>query len=447
MPKRAILLSGMLVLCIVVLGLGAPSAHGQGVPTNTKRPSVTPTEAARATSTHTLTPTVTLTPSPTLTPTQLGPDRYPDNINPLTGLPYPDEIAKNRRNLIVKVSNYPFVVRPQYGLSFADIVYEYEVEGGVTRFAAIYRSQGAERVGSIRSGRLVDLELAEIYNGMVAYSGFNDGIRNLLKESDLRFQMMSPQFGVNCPPFCRFPSPGVPFEHTLFGNTYQMWEVATKWGANTGYQTRGFAFDETPDAGGIPINDIAIKWYGDQDMRWQYNPTDKKYYRWNSGIPHIDLATGKQLTTDNVIILQAYHVDRPDIYENEAGVITVEILLYGKEKAIVCREGRCYEGVWVRRTKDSRGLALYYEDAQTPIHLKPGQSWVQIVRCCEMYGLTLNPNKVNIQGTETPAAATATARAPKLPPEVITKQAEQIAQTSTASAATMFFIPTATPTP
>jgi hypothetical protein len=77
----------------------------------------------------------------------------------LTGLPFPDEAARNRRNLIVKISNYPEIVRPQYGLSAADIVFEYEAEGGVTRFAAIFRSQSPGRIGSIRSARLVDIEL------------------------------------------------------------------------------------------------------------------------------------------------------------------------------------------------------------------------------------------------------------------------------------------------
>jgi predicted phosphohydrolase len=65
-------------------------------------------------------------------------------------MPYPDAAAKNRRNLIVKISNYPPIVRPQTGVNLADVVYEYEVEGGVTRFAAIYRSNMPSRVSSQR---------------------------------------------------------------------------------------------------------------------------------------------------------------------------------------------------------------------------------------------------------------------------------------------------------
>jgi hypothetical protein len=441
-------LTRVLLACLMLFGMiaaalsSAETAYSQNgaIATNTRRPTqfIVATNTRRPSATPTLTPTLTHTPTLTPTPTVIGPITYPENINPLTGLPYPDEAARNRRNLIVKVSNYPYMVRPQAGLDKADIVYEYEVEGGVTRFAAIYRSQGAEHVGSIRSGRLLDLELVVMYNALFAYSGVNDAIKAMIGAAEWKYQTLTPQFGDNCPPFCRFPKPGVPFEHTLFGNTFQMWELATRRNVNQGYIARGFAFDETPDTGGKPINDIYIKWYGDQNARWQYNPADGKYYRWNTGYPHVDALTGKQLTTDNVVIVQAEHVDRPDIYESESGAKTVEIQLWGREKAIVCRDGRCYEGYWIRNSRERYGtaLALYYADGKTPIKLKPGQTWVEVVRCCSMFGVELSETYVDVLGTATPAAATATARAPILPPEALTQQALIGDQTVTASAAT-----------
>src|ERR1041385_210413 len=165
MTKRLAILGFTLLIMLLgsVLGANPVLSAMQGPPpTNTKRaisatlPSTNTPRAVEPTdapATVTLTPSKTLrptrTPSPTssVTPTTIGPVNYPDNINSLTGLPYPDDAAKNRRNLIVKVSNYPWIVRPQSGLSEADVVYEYEVEGAVTRFAAIFRSKGAEHVG------------------------------------------------------------------------------------------------------------------------------------------------------------------------------------------------------------------------------------------------------------------------------------------------------------
>jgi len=433
------------------------------LPTNTRRPTTEPpqvtdtlaptntlafTLTATRTATRTLTPsrtasptrtpspTRTLSPTPSITPTTIGPVTYPDNYNPLTGLPYPSVEARSRRNLIVKVSNYPEVVRPQSGLSFADIVWEYEVEGGVTRFAAIYRSQGTDVVGSVRSGRLLDLELVTIYDALFAYSGTNDNIKAMIGQATWKYRVMTPQFGDNCPPFCRFPKPGLPFEHTLFGNTYQMWDLATRRNVNQGTPARGMAFNTTPDDGGKTATDIYLRWSRRQDARWQYNPADGKYYRWNSGIPHIDALTGKQLSADNIILLQANHVDRPDIYESESGAVTLEIQLYESDKAWVFRDGQWFQGIWVRRARDKSGLSILYNDGKRAIMLKPGNSWVEVVRCCNMYGVQVSATPVDAQATETLAVQTATALAPAVQPAILTAQAPAFNETSTASAAT-----------
>ena len=436
-------------------------------PTNTPRPHPPATNTPRPTRTTppTRTPTDTLTPSntPSPTPIPIGPYTYPDNINSLTGLPFPDDAARNRRNLIVKVSNFTPVVRPQSGLSNADIVYEYEVEGGVTRFAAIYRSQGSDHVGSIRSGRLLDMELVISYNALLAYSGSNDPIKNMIlngsciKPSDgwrvpctsdptlihaqtWRYQALTPQFGDNCPPFCRFPRPGLAFEHTLFGNTFQMWDLATKRGVNTPLQSKGLAFTDTPDGGGKTANDIYIKWYSGQDARWQYNADDGLYYRWNSGLPHMDANTGKQLTADNVVIMQADHVNRPDIYESETGSPAVQIDLWGADKAWVFRDGQWYQGTW-RRDHDKGGLFLFYNDNKTPIDLKPGNTWFEIVRP-NMFNVTVSDQYADVHATETPAAATATAGAPHFPDANLTQTQSVAAVTQTVSAATNAVTPT-----
>jgi hypothetical protein len=478
MKRLAILLSSLVILMAISFS-GIPPVSGamQAPPTNTKRPTLPPTNTKRATATlvtpptNTLIPTktqtptrtptstktLTLTPSPT--PTTVGPVNYPENINPLTGQEYPSEEAKNRKNIIVKVSNYTWIVRPQGGLSDADLVWEYEVEGGVTRFAAIYRSKGSDHVGSVRSGRLPDLELVPMYQALLAYSGSNDNIKtmilkgscidpstgsrivcsgdpNQIEATNWKYQAITPQFGDNCPPFCRFPRPGVPFEHTLYANTNQIWELAEKRNVNTGLPARGFAFADEPDPGGKTASDIGLKWFGDQDARWQYNPADHKYYRWNTGLPHMDANTGLQLTADNVIIIQAYHKERPDIYESESGSKTIEVQLWGTEKAWVFRDGHWYQGIWQRRNRERGALVLMQQDGVTPIHLKPGQSWVEVVRCCDMYGVDVSDQLVDTLATGTLAAGTATAKGPRIPADSATKTAAVAVKTNAASAAT-----------
>lgn len=367
-------------------------------PTNTPSPSPTNTATATSTATNTATPTATFTPTntPSPTPTPNGPFSYPEGINPLTGLPYPDQAAVERRNLIVKISNFPPVVRPQHAVNQADIVYEYEAEGGVTRFAAIYRSNAPDYVGSVRSARLIDIELATMYNALLAYSGTSEPIQELLTtEPFFNFQLISPSVGHaenqnnNCDDavFCRnddLLTIGTPREHTLFGNTNLMWAIADRQGTNTGFIAFGFGFseDETRNGEGTVANDIEIEWFGQTDSRWQYDAETERYLRFTDGVPHFDAADGEQLWADNLVVIEVPHVERPDLFPPGANYASLGIELFGGQgRAYVIRDGMLYQGFWRRNENEALGqaLQLVYGD-NTPILLQPGRTWVTVVR-------------------------------------------------------------------
>ena len=324
-----------------------------------------------------------LMPATTPIPPPIGPYTYPEGINPMTGLPYPDDETRGRRNLIVKISNFPPIVRPQHGVNQADLVFEYEAEGGVTRFAAIFRTHAPERVGSIRSGRLLDMELVTMYRALLAYSGASEPIQELFFKSDFKYRLLSPSFGDNCENagFCRDATlTEHPFEHTLFGNTRLMWEVATRRQVNTGYRALGFAFSKQADVGGSPARDIFINWYGETDARWQYDAATGRYLRYTDSLPHYDAADDTQLWTDNLVILQVPHNRRPDLFPSGADYESLEIALWGQGPAYVIRDGNVYEGFWRRLgRKPGEALQLIYGDSQ-PIMLKPGRTWVAVTR-------------------------------------------------------------------
>lgn len=376
-------------------------------PTSTPLP---PTATATPTNTPTSTPTNTFTPSPTFTPTPTpnGPYTYPEGVNPLTGLLYPDEEAMSRRNLIVKISNYPPVVRPQTGINLADIVYEVEAEGGVTRFAAIYRTNSPDRVGSVRSARLLELELVPMYNALLAYSGTSEPIQNLIMGAEFVYQTFSPLKGDGCQDtgFCRDPqSPGLDFEHTLFLDTQTLYESATRRNVNYGMRAWGFAFNEDPGPNGVPVNDLFIEWYGQADARWQYDPETEHYVRFTDNVPHLDAGDGQQLWADNLVILEVPHVERPDLFPPGADYWSLGIELWDSGRAYVARDGQFYQGFWRRQdTNPGTALQLVFGD-NTHIMLKPGRSWITIVR-------GLSQTTVSEERADMPATATAIAAVP-----------------------------------
>lgn len=368
----------------------APTDFLFDIATNTPAgPSATPTATATATSTPTATatatPTATITPSPTNTPsptpTPNGPFSYPEGVNPLTGQMYVSDEAMNRRNLIVKISNYPPVVRPQSGVNQADVVYELEAEGGVTRFAAIFRNNAPTHVGSVRSARLPDLELIVMYNALLAYSGTSDPIQQMILSADFVYQTFSPLKGDNCDAgFCRFPADDKAFEHTLFLDTTKVWDLATRRNVNTPLRARGFAFSDMPDPNGLPANDVYIDWYGQTDARWQYDAASGRYLRYTDSVPHFDAADGQQLWADNLVIIQVPHERRPDLFEQGARNESLEVQLWDQGPAILVRDGQWYSGFWRRQDREpGSALQLIYGNNQ-PIMMKPGRTWVSVVR-------------------------------------------------------------------
>src|SRR5487761_2051950 len=84
---------------------------------------------------------------------------------PLTGTPAPDGRVPLRPALAMKVDNYslgppPAEARPQSGLDYADVVYEEQVEGSITRYAAVFQCRNAPGlVGPIRSARWTDVQM------------------------------------------------------------------------------------------------------------------------------------------------------------------------------------------------------------------------------------------------------------------------------------------------
>lgn len=301
----------------------------------------------------------------------------PDGLNPLTGLPAPDG-ALSRRPIAAKISNAPDSVRPQAGLSAADLVFEHYVEGGLTRFTALYWTHTPPRLGSIRSARLIDLELTAMYGALLVYSGANEPIRQRIAASDFAARAYE-GVTVGAPLYFRDPASEAP--HNLFAVPAQVWARAEADRVNDPPDLPGLIFSQAPPPGGKAAADITIN-YGPDVVRWRYDPVTGLYTRSVDGIPHTDADTGTPLTAANVIILFVPHRDDETIPVGEwngSPVYSTEIQLWDLGTAIVVRDGVALDGFWMRWEKDAPLTLWLDEQASAPVALKPGVSWFQIV--------------------------------------------------------------------
>lgn len=309
--------------------------------------------------------------------TILGPYVYPEGVNPLTGLPVENPENLNRRPLIVKISNFPPVVRPQWGLNGADMVWELVVEGGVTRFAAIYYSQDFERVGPVRSARLGDFDLVRIFNALYAHSGSSAGTLDRIR-SDAVISSRS-LYGGTCPGMCRIQEPGVAYEHTLFANTAELRaDAVVRRRDTTPEPLFGMAFSVRPPGGGVPLSGVQV-YYNATDVEWTYDRRSGRWLRSQEGAAHFDAMTETQISAANVLIVEADHIEQPIIYDGYWGeanfAFTVDLM--GSGRAVLLRDGQYFEGLW--RRENAVDPLTYFDEQGNPLPFKLGNTFVQVV--------------------------------------------------------------------
>ncbi|MBL8162695.1 MAG: DUF3048 C-terminal domain-containing protein [Anaerolineae bacterium] len=166
----------------------------------------------------------------------------------------------------------------------------------------------------------------------------------------------------------------------MFLDTTKLYELATRREVNTGYRARGFAFSPFPDAEGLPANDVFIDWYGQTDARWQWDAVSGRWLRYTDGLAHFDEGDGQQLWADNLIIIEVPHDDNPAIFPEGASYRSIEIQLWDQGRAYVLRDGQAYQGYWRRQDREPGSALQVLYGNNVPIMLKPGRTWVSIVR-------------------------------------------------------------------
>lgn len=325
--------------------------------------------------TQTAVPTLSPTPASTATPAiegLIGPTNFPANVNPLTGLVVSDPAVLAKRPLAIKISNAPPFVRPQAGLGNADLVFEHYAEGGATRFTAVFYTNDVEKVGSIRSARLIDLEIPVMYDAAFAYSGSAGRVREQIRASSFYERVVSPDFAHGG--FERIPDGDKPATHTLFTNTYNLRFILDERGQNNPpVFANGMAFRAEPLQAGTPAGRVEIAYTG-TNATWVW--INGRYSRWTDGEPHLDANTGEQLRFDNIVVVAAEHVNT-DIVEDTNGEPSIQIQIWGEGPASVFRNGVQINGRW-HRANPSHMLTFTDLDGNI-LPLAPGTTFFQLV--------------------------------------------------------------------
>lgn len=264
------------------------------------------------------------------------------------------------------------VARPlQSGLQDAMIIYEMIVEGGLTRYMAVFQDQNTERIGSIRSARHYFLDYALENDAIYVHHGNSPQAAADFKTLNIdRISVDASKTG------WRDKSLNVSTEHTLFTNIAKLNN-----GVGNKRKTRNKDFllnySETPidlstKEGAIKANNIEITYSGSVKSSYEYDESAQNYKRSVNGKAHTDYVTKKQYTFKNIITYQVSNTSLND----GSGKDRQTLDNIGSGEGYYITNGYAVPITWSKSSRSSQTVYKYKDG--TEIDVNDGNTFIQI---------------------------------------------------------------------
>ncbi|WP_166789682.1 DUF3048 domain-containing protein [Cryobacterium fucosi] len=266
-------------------------------------------------------------------------------------------------SLAAKIDNHE-AARPQFGLERTDVVFEELVEGGLTRYVAVWHSDIPDVVGPIRSIRPMDPDIIAPLGGIVAYSGGQQQFIDLMtRTSVVNAAFDSDETGL----FSRTGEREAPHNVVLQS------KALVDRNDTVPAPSQQFAYAATvPESSatvdGTPVTTISSRFSDSRWPDWTWDAASTSYLRNQEGAPDLD-AGGVQLRSTNVLALR---VEIDDTYLN-----VPKTTMIGSGEAWVSAGGKTVHALWTKAAQDAP--IRLTDDNGVTIRLAAGNTWIELV--------------------------------------------------------------------
>lgn len=326
------------------------------------------------------------------------------------------EIWNTRRPLVAIIENHT-EARPEFGLSYADVIYEGVAEGGITRFVSVFYCgvAGQEILAApIRSARVYFINMAAGYgkNPIFLHQGEANNICSTCPGGVKPSSQISPLVnaltlfdkldwaagtrGNNFDAGYNIDFPEIITDQNRLGADVTLAQEHSRVAyldlVYDAAESRGWTYK---DSDGVPWTEGFIKWKFQDgssnsspeassikfdfwesmpgyDVEWKYDPSTNSYARFNGGEKFIDYVNNNtQIYAKNIAIM---------FVEEEGPVDTEKHMYYevlGTGKAIVFQNGQAIKGTWEKESALDR--EVFYDTNGDEIKMVRGQTWVELV--------------------------------------------------------------------
>lgn len=259
-------------------------------------------------------------------------------------------------------------IRPQAALVKANLVYEALVEGGITRFLAVYTLTGPiANIGPVRSARPYYLDWAKELGVLYAHAGGSAQALSDIQSKDIfnLDQAYDSQY------YWRKDLDRAT-EHTLFTSSDKLvFALRDKQAAKTSdFTAWEFKDDVALAARPADVKPITIDFSSSSyQVVYQYDRTTNTYKRSQGGAPHVDMDTSEQISPKNVVV-QYMKTGLAD-----AQRLTMDTV--GTGNAVLFQDGTAITGTWRKQSTDAR--TEFFDQNGEAMVFNGGQTWVEVV--------------------------------------------------------------------
>lgn len=292
--------------------------------------------------------------------------------------------------LVVKIDD-TYQAHPQIGLDEADVVYIEQVEGGLTRLAAVFSSVIPTQIGPVRSARISDIDILAQYGHVAfAYSGAQSKLLPVIHAAnlqDLGAQRESSTIYVRDE--TRYAPVNLILRADLLMARLKEESAPIDVSKNIGWN-----FALAAPVGGKPIISVKVKWPANSYTA-TWSSTQSRWLLYQNDKPDL-AADGKQLGPTTLAIQMVSITS--SAYHDKFGGVTPFSATVGQGDGFILRDGNSYPAKWSRPSATS-GTTWTQLDG-SPLPFAPGQVWVALTNTAPVFTLP------------TPAASSATSASP-----------------------------------
>ena len=281
------------------------------------------------------------------------------------------DVNTKSRPYAIMINNVAGARKLQSGLQDAYIIYEMMVEGGITRYLALFLDQNTERIGSIRSARHYYLDYALENDAIYVHHGYSPQAREDWNSLGVdRIEVNESTTG------WRDKSASKTYEFTLFSSIEKLNKgLGSKRTERNNDLLLNYSADEVDLSqleGAIPANKLNIKYSGNTTNNYVYDKDNKFYLRSVNNKSQDDYVTGKQLTVKNIIV---YSIKYSGISGDDKGRQTIDNI--GEGNGYYISNGYAIPITWSKKSRKSQTIYRYNNGQE--ITVNDGNTFIQIV--------------------------------------------------------------------